>query len=439
MKALFLKGSSSLFKRLLALSLLSLSAFALATDDVWGEEDWGDDDWGDAWSEEARSPWQPVSGFIELGAGGRLQTDAAGLDRATLGEARGRVETGYVSERWRADLRTDVRYDDVVEGWQLDVRELTLSFAAGPVDFKLGRQVLTWGTGDFLFLNDLFPKDWQAFFSGLDDEYLKAPTNAIKASYFGEKASLDLVWIPRFESDNYLNGERFSFFNPAVGGPVAPGFSLDEPSDDALAARLFGNLGSVEWALYGYWGYTGQPEAADSQGQPRFSRLNTYGASALLPLGPGLFNLEAALHDQQSAGGELAFTPADKVMLLVGYQQELIANLTLGLQYQFEDLQDYSRWLAGQPYPEFAAGSERHLMTLRLDQRLWQDKLTLSLFAFYSPTDDDFYLRPKVSYRLDDQWEFSGGFNLMGGEEDHTFFGQLADNSNAWLRLRSRY
>ncbi|MBY6186061.1 hypothetical protein KUV89_05440 [Marinobacter hydrocarbonoclasticus] len=423
--------------RNLAVSLMTLSLLPAA----WASEDpWGEDDWGDDWGEEMVSPWQPVSGFVEGGYGGRLQSDGAGLPRQTLSEARARLETGYRSESLSGDLRADLRYDDLVEGWELDIRELSVGFALGErIDMKVGRQVLTWGTGDFLFLNDLFPKDWQAFFTGLDDEYLKAPVNAVKASYFGQYANLDLAWMPRFESDNYLNGERLSFYNPAAGGPVAPGFEADEPSDDAMAARLFGQRGSVEWAVYGYWGYTGSPEALDPQGQPAFTRLNAYGASVLLPLGPGLFNLETAYHDIQQQRGGSEGVPADKLMLLAGYQMELIANLTLGAQYQLEHLVDYSAYRASQPLPEYAPDQNRHLMTLRLDYRAMQEKLTLSLFTFYSPSDQDVYLRPQANYRLDDHWSFAAGFNLLGGQEDHTFFGRLSDNSNGWVRVRYSY
>ncbi|MFW6031595.1 MAG: hypothetical protein ACOC9T_03300, partial [Myxococcota bacterium] len=32
------------------------------------------------------------------------------------------------------------------------------------------------GTGDLVFLNDLFPKDWRSFLLGRDLDYLKAPS-----------------------------------------------------------------------------------------------------------------------------------------------------------------------------------------------------------------------------------------------------------------------
>ena len=63
--------------------------------------------------------------------------------------------------------------------WIADVRDLTLSFSAGAsTDVSIGRQVITWGTGDLVFLNDLFPKDFVSFFAGRDDDYLKAPGDA---------------------------------------------------------------------------------------------------------------------------------------------------------------------------------------------------------------------------------------------------------------------
>ncbi len=66
-----------------------------------------------------------------------------------------------------------------------DLREASLVFSpSADTDVKVGRQILTWGTGDLVFINDLFPKDWVSFFIGRDVEYLKAPSDALKVSAF---------------------------------------------------------------------------------------------------------------------------------------------------------------------------------------------------------------------------------------------------------------
>ena len=62
-----------------------------------------------------------------------------------------------------------------------DLRQLRFTFRpGGSVDLRVGRQILTWGTGDLLFINDLFPKDWVSFFSGREEQYLKNPVDAAR-------------------------------------------------------------------------------------------------------------------------------------------------------------------------------------------------------------------------------------------------------------------
>ena len=62
--------------------------------------------------------------------------------------------------------------------------------------------------------------------------------------------------------------------------------------------------------------------------------------------------------------------------------------------------------------------------------------LELSLFAFYSPSDSDAYLRPRVSYKIDDHWKAEIGGNVFLGAERHIFFGQFANNTNIYAALR---
>ncbi len=190
----------------------------------------------------------------------------------------------------------------VEQGVRVDLREASYTFGISErTDVKLGQQILTWGTGDLLFLNDLFAKDWQSFFAGRDTEYLKAPMAAAKASYYGESASLELVWIPVFTSDRYINGERFSWFSPRAGENVAAPSGRVKAEDPAnsfangeFAARIAGSIDSTEWALYGYRGFQKQPNALDINGQPEFSRLDVVGASVRGTLGTGLANAEVA-------------------------------------------------------------------------------------------------------------------------------------------------
>ncbi|MDX1706428.1 hypothetical protein [Pseudidiomarina sp.] len=423
--------------RLLLLTLtvvmLHFAPVAIAQGNGWDEADWED-----GWDIEEPTGI-PIYGFVEAAAGSRLSASPYHA-RLSLGELRLRLGTDYT---WRGATFTakgDALYDEVINSWQTDIRELNLQFSLlDNLDLKAGRQILTWGTGDYLFLNDLFPKDWQSFFSGRDDEYLKAPSDAIKLSAYFDWFNIDLAWTPKFDADRYISGERLSRFNPLTGsvGGNSVVMTVDQPSGDEVAIRLFKTVKGTEWALYGYDGYLKSPEALTPAKLPTFSRLRVWGGSMRRPFAAGIVNVEAAYHASlDDPRGDRPFVPNDQWRLLVGYEQELMTRLTGGFQAYLEHTQEYDSLLAelpaGQPLPD----ENRVVLTSRLT---WQNEgadLTLSLFTFYSPTANDGYLRPTLDYRLDDHWSFTTGLNLFFGEQRQTFFKQFNDNNNLYLRVR---
>ena len=125
-----------------------------------------------------------------------------------------------------------------------------------------------------------------------------------------------------------------------------------------------------------------------------------------------------------------------ELRLLAGYERELATDLTGGFQYYLEKMLDYDAYRAA-----LAAGTPendefRHLLTARLTQLLMGQNLKLSLFAYYSPSDKDCYLRPRVHYKASDRLALEAGGNLFGGSDDHTFFGQFDKNTNIYAGMR---
>jgi hypothetical protein len=405
-------------------------------DDMWDDEDWGEE------AEETR--W---SGFVEAGLGTRFDEDPLVSDRATLAELRWRIESAWQVDDFDIGLKADADYDGIEDGWDAEVRDLTLALTLGDsTDLKVGRQVLTWGTGDLVFLNDLFPKDFVSFFAGRDDDYLKAPGNAVRITRFSEAVNLDFAWSPVFEPDVYLTGERFSFFSPLAGGNVAPEppLSAIKPpgtlSNGEFALRLFRTVEGREYAVYAYRGFFKQPRALTASLEPTFSPMNALGASLRQPLGRGLFNTEFSYYDSRhDRDGTDPLVPNDQFRALAGYEWEAKPNFTVGLQYYLEWTLDHDELIQNSPFPQYEPDEVRHLLTNRLTYRAGLDKYTWSLFTFYSPSDADFYLRPVFTYRHSDTWSVTAGANLFGGDEPHTFFNQLQDASNAYLRVRFHY
>lgn len=422
--------------------LLPVTLFAQGSsleNDDWDEESWDEQSWGE---DQQGTTWH---GFLEAGLGTRFDEDLLVGQRETLEEVRGRVESEWQPGKYHWVLKADVGYDGVENDWILEARDMSVAFVIGDsTDIAIGRQVQTWGTGDLVFLNDLFPKDFQSFFSGRDDEYLKAPGNAIRLTHYSNSVNVDFVWTPVFEPDVYLTGERYSFFSPLAGGNIAPDFHAQTPSETLangeFALRLFRTIDSREFAFYAYRGFFKQPDALTPALEPTFAPMSAVGASIRQPLGPGLFNAEISYYDSRDdRSGTDPLMPNDQVRLLAGYEWEARTNFTVGLQYYLEGTLDHDELLANSPFPQYEPDELRHLITNRLTLRSAMDKYTWSLFTFYSPSDRDFYMRPQLAYRQSDQWSISAGGNLFGGEQEHTFFNQLQDASNAYVRVRYHY
>jgi hypothetical protein len=96
----------------------------------------------------------------------------------------------------------------------------------------------------------------------------------------------------------------------------------------------------------------------------------------------------------------------------------------------------YSAYEANLGAGEVKRDEFRHLLTTRITKLFRDQTVIAGLFIFYSPTDEDAYLRPNVSYNVTDSLKLSGGANIFLGKERHTEFGQFQRNDNLYLRAR---
>ncbi|MEX0430748.1 hypothetical protein [Spiribacter insolitus] len=431
----------SVLTALLVIAVLSpLKAQESAeAEDPWGDEAWGDDPWT---GEKAGWQWY---GFIDGATASRIHDDPAVGDDYTLNETRLQLEGERPIGDYTATVKADVWIDGVEDGVRGDLREAALAGRLTErMDIDVGRQILTWGTGDLVFLNDLFPKDYVSFFSGRDDEYLKAPADALRLSWFGD-VNVDFVWMPRAAPNRYITGERLSYFSVVEGRRVAAPPEIDPRERDSLgrdsevALRVYQTIDSVEYAGYAYHGYDNQPSAVDpSTGEAYSPRLTSLGASLRRPVLGGIGNLETAYYSGEDSSGDDPNLPNDQWRFLGGFENEPFADFTLGWQYLLEWTRDHDALVANLPAAQrpYAPDEYRHLLTNRITWQLLRQDLTLSLFTFYSPSDADYYLRPRAIYRFSDQLTGTAGGNLFGGADDWTFHTQLEDNSNLYLRLR---
>ncbi len=273
----------------------------------------------------------PLYGFWEVRAGVRIDYDPAQPD-LSIAESRLQLETEKTLGDLFFESTADIYLDGVTEEPDADLRKLSVTLRpAESVDIRVGRQVLTWGTGDMLFINDLFPKDWQSFFTGRDVEYLKAPSNSIRVGLFSSTANIDLVYTPKFTPDRYITGERISYWDPMSRAHAGKNDRLqtDRPDawfdEDEWAVRIHRTFGATELALYAYDGYWKSPGGQRLFPiEAVFPRLGVYGASVRGTIGKAVVNAEAGYYDSRDDNnGSDPFINNGELRLLVGYEREL--------------------------------------------------------------------------------------------------------------------
>lgn len=388
-----------------------------------------------------------LHGFVEGGFGIRTQNDPNQSHDVNYSELRLQIEASKALESAEFKFRLDLFRDEALHEFNADLREAHAVFSPGDfIDLKIGRQILTWGTGDLIFLNDLFPKDFQSFFIGREESYLKAPSNSIKSSYYFDWFNLDLVWNPLFNSDRFLNGERLSIFNPFLNRKIGEREKLSsrEPEtllkDSEIHLRAFKNVKGYELALYGYYGFFKNPGGFNLVGEAIFPRLAVYGASVRGNVLKGIGNIEIAYYDSlKDQGGTNPFINNSQFRFLAGYTQELATNFNIGFQYYLEHMVHHDQFMQNLPPGALPQDENRHTLTVRLTQLLLQQNLSLSLFTFYVPSDGEAYLRPIVHYKVSDAWSATLGANIFTGSGENNFFGQLENNSNVYARMRYSY
>lgn len=391
-----------------------------------------------------------MDGFVQALFGGGLDKANPTSTDYTANETRLQLRTEHYGETAEMFGRLDFVWDGADSSkYEFELREAYIKFRLGSnFDFKIGRQILTWGTGDLLFINDVFAKDYRSFFIGRDDQYLKAPQTAIRLSWYNPLGELALAYTPRFEANRLPRGKVLSYFSPMAGQIVGTGlngdsadFYFDVPPPEAnfengeIAIRLSRQVGYFNVAGYFYHGFYKNPLGMAVL--PVYPRLNLYGTSIRGQYAGGILWLEGGYYDSRDdQNGDDPMMPNSSIVGLIGYERQVATNLTLNAQWQVEKILDYGSYEAGQVLTgAYVRDERRHLVTSRLTKLLKDETLKLSGFVFFSPTDEDFYLRASVEYKQSDELTLILGANIFDGKYPATEFGQFAKNDNMYLKV----
>jgi hypothetical protein len=375
-----------------------------------------------------------------------LDTDSANPDGrdSKLTEERAQLKFEADQGPLRLFVKTDLAWDHLDDEEDLELREGTVDYSSSNWDCKLGRQMVTWGLGDLVFINDVFPKDYEAFFVGRPLEYLKKGVDGVKIGLYPGFASFEVIAIPLFTANHFPDAKRFWLYDPLPGvinrQTVEPNSSL---ANTEVALRAYRDLAGLDLSLYGYRGFHRQPAMrTDSPSAPNrltlwYPKLAVYGASLQGSALGGVVTLEAGYYDSRNdQDGRDPMTPNSQARFLTGYQRQFWEDFTVGIQYYGERMLNYGAYTATLP-PGIPAEDRLHdMVSVRLTQLLRHQTVKLSLFTFWGLSSAGYLLNPEVKCNVTDQVWVALGVSLFGGGEPWTQFGQLDRNDSIYLQTR---
>jgi hypothetical protein len=230
--------------------------------------------------------------------------------------------------------------------------------------------------------------------------------------------------------------------------PVEPGNDFDNVE---VAFRYAKRVSSFKLSGYAYRGFYKDPlgvrilDPATMAMELYYPRLNVYGASLRGQLAGGILWIEGGYYDsREDTDGTDYFVENSSIKALAGFERQVATDFTGNIQFQAEVMSSYNAYkksreelITGGMLPETSPIKDevRTLITSRWTKQLMMQTLTISLFGFYSPSDEDAYIRFSTEYKYTDELGLVFGGNIFEGTDPHTMFAQFDHNDNVYVRI----
>lgn len=347
-----------------------------------------------------------------------------------------------------------------LEGWVINqdllgtnetkgmLREGFVDFAAGPADFRLGKQIIVWGRADQINPTDnLSPRDYTLLFP--DENEQRFGSLGLKASTVVSALSIQGFWLP--------------YFKPNVMPYVQPAPPLvlheEEPENAngqwGLKIETTGNLG--DGSISYYEGYDLNPGLAlqtiyIASNQPPLliaelshHWIRTFGMDGAVTVGRFGIRGEAAYTLTENPDGSNPFIKPPFFFVVLGGDRTFLEYLNINLQYIFKKVSKYhdpknnpdplTRAIAIQEalfnnqVDEISQG-----ISMRVSNKWLNETLEAELAGIYMFIRHDYILRPKLTYALTDSWKILVAADFFEGPDD-SYFGYLRKNSTGYTEF----
>ncbi|RMH61923.1 MAG: hypothetical protein D6678_02540 [Zetaproteobacteria bacterium] len=271
---------------------------------------------------------------------------------------------------------------------------------------------------------------------------MKLPSDALKASIFVGQSDVQLILAPRAQVDIVPKPDRWLvYMPPGVRGESKPSSTL---AHGEAALRVHRPFGSWDLNLYAARTHWHQPDKGlDPQtGNIVYPRLNMYGATVQGGLMGGVLSLEGGYyHSVEDKNGTNPYVANSQWRWLVGYEHELVSDVSLGLQLYGEYMRQYDGYLpAAQAAFQLGRGPKplpRHRVMATANLRALMLNQTLSFTCFAMAVQHGGRMvNPELSYAVNDALSVTAGGHVFFSGPDSWMLGMMKHDDNAYLWAR---
>jgi hypothetical protein len=385
-------------------------------------------EFGAAYTTPDPGHWSKLRGRIELAANGRLG------ERAKF-KLSGRLDADGAFDLERQHYPGAVRRDQRSE---FAVREAYIDTSAGDWEFRLGRQHVVWGEMVGLFMADVVSaRDRREFFLP-ELESMRIPQWTARAEYYGGDSHFEALWIPVPSYDNVGKpGSDFYPFPLPLGAQVhekKPGHSFKNAN---WGLRLSHLVEGWDLSVFYYRSLDINPTLYRTAVVPvpafelRHDRIRQVGATVSKDFGSFVFKGETVhTHGRHvntaDPSAVFGLKASDTLDYVVGVDIPVRNVWRLNFQHYAQLIYRH----------EASMGNDRlETGVTALINRKFGDKFEVELQVVSGLNRLDYMLRPKIVWRITQEWRGQFGADVFGGRS-RGLFGAHDGQDRVYFDLR---
>lgn len=322
------------------------------------------------------------------------------------------------------------------------VRELYWRYSAGPLEVKVGRQLVIWGRADGLNPTDkLSPRDFTLLVP--EDSAQRHGNEAVQLGLASGYGNVSALWFPHGASHTL----------PLKAIPNVH-YQTSVPRHAQWALKWDATGDGVDGSLSYFNGVDPMPDLQLSEVRGdqvtvavANHRTRMIGADVSIGSGKLIWRAEAAWTHSDSAGTDDFTRKKDQFGAVGGPDLSFGESSTVGIQATLQRVPDFRDpdsiahpLLRAIAWQQAAVNNQTSRtqkgMTLRLASRWLNDALAAETSAVVLwPGAPSGVWRTKVNYAIDDHWSAQAGSERYFGS-DHSVFGQLGRKPLLYVQLR---